>query len=406
MIPVDEALARILAGLRPLEAETVPVDQASGRCLARPMVARRTQPALPVSAMDGYAVRAEDTGTAPSRLTLIGTVAAGSRFEGRVGPGEAVRLFTGAAVPEGADTVVAQEDVREDGGQAEIGIDTEKGRHVRPAGLDFKDGDRLIEAGTRLGPAHVALAAAAGYGTLEVVRRPRVALLATGDELTRAGEPTGPAQTVASSLYGLMACVRDWGAEPIDLGIAPDRMEALRAAIARAGNADILVTMGGASVGDHDLVQDALRGESFAIDFWKIAMRPGKPLMFGSRPRSGAPALPVLGLPGNPVSSLVCAQLFLKPALAAFQGAADTAHQTIEATSATDLPANGQRADYMRATLERSKDGTLVARAFARQDSAMLSLYASAGALLLRPAHAPALKAGAPVPVILLRPLA
>lgn len=399
LTPVADALAGILAGASPIrERETVPLDRAEARTLAADVAALRTQPPFPASAMDGFAVRAADIATVPARLALIGTSAAGHAFTGTVGPGQCVRIFTGAPVPAGADAILIQENARAEGNMVEALSPVTAGRFVRQAGLDFREGEVLLRAGRRLGPSAVALAAAMGYATLPVVRRPRVAILATGDELVRPGEPTGPDQIVASNTYAVAAIAERAGAEALDLGIARDDLPALTAAIdaARDAGADVLVTLGGASVGDHDLVQRALAARGWEFGFWRIAMRPGKPLMHG---RLGA--MTVLGLPGNPVSSIVCSLIFLVPLVRALSGDPDAgAVATQPARLGVDLPANDERQDYLRARLTAGEDGTLVATPFPRQDSSMLRLMAEAEALVVRAPHAPAARAGDPCRII------
>ena len=393
LVPVEDALARILAtATQPLEPETVPLAQALGRRLARDLAALRTQPPCPVSAMDGYAVRAADIAQVPVRLRVIGVSAAGHGFAGPVGPGEAARIFTGARVPEGADTILIQEDARAQGDLVEALAGEPEGRYVRRAGLDFAAGDALLEAGRLMGPAELALAAAMNHAEVAVTRRPRVAILATGDELVRPGMEPGPDQIVASNNFAVGAYAQRAGAEVVDLGIAGDDFPALEAAIRRArdAKADVLVTLGGASVGDHDLVQTALTREGMELGFWRIAMRPGKPFMHG---RIGD--MRILGLPGNPVSAIVCGALFLVPLVRALSGDAQAgADATRPAILGADLPANDQRQDYLRATLSGVEDGLPVATAFTRQDSSMLGVLARAHALIVRPPHAPPAKAG------------
>jgi len=391
---VEEALQRIVADVPgPLDIEEMPLAQCRGRRLAADLVALRTQPPFAASAMDGYAVRAADLDEFPASFTVIGTSAAGHRFAGPVGPGEAVRIFTGAPVPDGADRVLIQEDAVRDGDIVTFATISSSGTNIRPEGLDFKEGQSLIAAGARLDARLLALAAAMGHGTLPVRRRPRVAILATGDELVRPGEPAGPDQIVTSNSYAVAALAEEEGAEVIDLGIAGDDFAALEAAItaAQGAKADVLVTLGGASVGDHDLVQSALVKQGMRLGFWRIAMRPGKPLMHG---RLGPMA--ILGLPGNPVSAIVCALLFLVPLIRTLGGDPDAlGDRSEEAELAADVPANDLRQDYLRAELTDRPDGLPLARPFGRQDSSMLSTLAASGALVLRPPHAPAEKAGA-----------
>ena len=393
MIPVSEAIQRITAAFAPVGAESIALGNAASRVLAETVRARMDQPPAPMSAMDGYAVRAADAATVPTTLKVVGTAPAGHPFAGKVGPGETVRIFTGGVVPDGADAIVIQEDT--DLGEKIVTIRQAAlpGRHIRKAGLDFETGDVLAESGRRLTARDLSLIAAGDIATLSVRRRPVIALAATGDELTPPGTPRGPGGIVASSGYGLSALIRKWGGEVLDLGITPDTVEAVAALPTRAAGADLLVTLGGASVGEHDLIQKTLGPKGFVLDFWKIAMRPGKPLIFG---RLGA--LPLMGLPGNPVSTLVCAILFLKPAIAAMLGT-DTATSLAAARAAAGLKANDTRQDYIRARLER-RDGELWAAPFPIQDSGMLSTIAAADALIVRPPHAPAVAAGEPVEIL------
>jgi molybdopterin molybdotransferase len=399
LLPVDEALARVLEGAGPLDQESVPLAEAAGRVLAEPIKALRTQPPFPASAMDGYAVRAADVAVMPARLRITGVAAAGKQFAGTVGPGEAVRILTGAPVPAGADTIAIQENVKKlDGDAIEVLEAVVSGRHIRRRGLDFAEGETLLESGRLLDAAALSLAAAANHPALPVVKRPLVAVIATGDELLPPGSAPGPDQIIASNGYGVAAIAMEAGARVLDLGIAPDRIEAISAFVQKAldAGADVIVTLGGASVGDHDLVQEALAALGMRLDFWKIAMRPGKPLMFG---RMGATRC--IGLPGNPVASLVCSNLFLKPLLAAL-GRRPHEDRVVEARLGAPVAANDLRQDYVRARLERTADG-LVATPFAIQDSSMLRLLAEAGGLLIREPFAPAAQAGDACRVLLLR---
>ena len=397
LMPVSDALAAVLAGVKPLPEEMIPLDEAYHHVLARDVAARRTQPPEAMSAMDGYAVRAADAAKVDAQLTVIGEVAAGRPFAGVVGAGEAVRIFTGGVVPAGADAVVIQEDTVAEGKRITIKEATIAGRHIRPAGVDFREGDVLLRMGTRLTERDLALAAGMNHPHLPVRRRPKVAILATGDELVMPGTTPGPGQIVYSNGYALHALARQEGADTIDLGIAADTLEATTAGIRRAreSGADILITTGGASVGDHDLVQQALRDEGIAMAFWKIAMRPGKPMMHG---RLGA--MGVIGLPGNPVSSYVCAFLFMVPLIRALSGRAVIHHHRERAVLGRDVGANDQREDYLRARLERRDDGTLVALPVNHQDSSLLANLAAAQALLVRAPFAPKAEAGTPCEVL------
>ena len=394
MISVDEAVLRITSAFAPLESETVPIGKACERVLAADAIAALDQPPATVSSMDGYAVRASDV-TAPASLRVIGAAPAGHPFAGQVGKGEAVRIFTGGVVPNGADAIVIQEDAELSADTVLLKVPATPGRHVRAAGLDFKRGSTLASKGHRLTARDLSLLAAGDIAKVEVRHRPRIAFAATGDELSRPGEARKEGGIVASSGYGLAAMIENWGGEAHDLGILPDTVEALAELPAKAVGADLIVTLGGASVGDHDLVKSALPPHGFVLDFWRIAMRPGKPLIFGKLGNT-----PLLGLPGNPVSTLVCALLFLKPAIAAMLGT-DTRTPLRSARLAHDLAANDTRQDYLRARLE-IRDGELWAEPFAIQDSSMLSVFAAADALVLRMPQAPAAKTGERIDVIVL----
>lgn len=387
MIPVAEAVQRITSAFKPVESETVSLAEAAHRVAAKDVRARMMQPPAPVSAMDGYAVRAEDAATVPVTLKVIGSSPAGHPFTGSIGKGEAVRIFTGGVVPEGGDAIVIQEDTDASADSVTIKEAARPNRHIRAAGLDFKTGDVLAPAGKRLTARDVSLIAAGDVPELSVRRRPRIALAATGDELTLPGAPKAPGAIVASSGYALTPLIEAWGGEVLDLGIIPDTVEAVAALPERAAGADLLVTLGGASVGEHDLIQKALGPKGLELDFWKIAMRPGKPLIFG---RLGA--LPLLGLPGNPVSTLVCALLYLRPAIAAMLGT-DTQTPLTRARLAAPLKANDKRQDYIRATLEL-RDGEAWATPLPIQDSSMLSALARADGLIVRPPFAPEAVAG------------
>jgi molybdopterin molybdotransferase len=394
MITVEEARARILADLSPAPAEIVALADAWGRVTAVPVIARLTQPPADVSAMDGYALRAAD-GTLGAVLGVIGSAPAGHPFAGAVGPGQAVRLFTGSVVPQGADAILLQEDATAAGTEVRVNEAVRAGRHIRRAGQDFAAGDTVVPAGRRLTARDIGLAAAANHPWLTAHRRPRVAILATGDEIAMPGEPIPSGGIVSSNSHALAALVRASGGEPVVLPVAADTREAVAAVADAVHGMDMLVTTGGASVGDHDLVIEGLRTRGLKLDFWQIAMRPGKPLLFG---RLGA--VPVLGLPGNPVSAMVCAILFLLPALSRLSGLPAAPPPTVPAIAGAPLRANDRRADHLRATIATDPQGRIVATPFPVQDSAMLRRLAHADALILRAPNAPAVPEGSEVTVI------
>jgi molybdopterin molybdotransferase len=391
LLSVEDALARVLDGVDPVAAETVSIGQACGRVLAADVSALRTQPPADVSAMDGYAVRARDVASTPVRLAVIGEVAAGRPFAGTLDAGAAARIFTGGVLPPSADAVVIQERTERDGAHVIIKTPAAAGANVRRAGLDFAAGDVLLARGRRLTGRDIALAAAMNHPALPVRRRPLVAMLATGDELVAPGSAPAPGQIVYSNGFAIAAIAQQEGAEVIDLGIVPDRVDATVAAVVRAreAGADILVTTGGASVGDYDLVQPALASQGMRLAFWKVALRPGRPMMHG---RLGA--MRVLGLPGNPVSAYVCAFLFLAPLIRRLLGLSDVHVATESAVLGRDLPANDERADYLRATLRHDDRLGFVATPVPIQDSSMLLPLARANCLVIRPPYAPAAAAG------------
>ena len=397
LLSVAEALRRVLDGAAPLPVEQVALAEAHHRVLAANLAALRSQPPADVSAMDGYAVRAADVAQAPAQLRVIGEVAAGRPFDGTIGSGEAARIFTGGVLPAGADTVVIQERTKRDGAYVVVTAAVEAGRNVRVRGLDFAQGDVLLPAGRQLSDRDLALAAAMNHASLAVRRVPRMALLATGDELVAPGTTPGPGQIVYSNGFALAALARSEGAQVVDLGIVPDRVDTTIAAIDRAAQqrADILVTTGGASVGDYDLVQQSLAARGMALSFWKVALRPGRPMMHGA-----LGVMRVLGLPGNPVSAYVCGFLFLVPLIRRLLGHADLQAPTETATLGRDLPANDERADYLRASLARAPDGGLIATPFAVQDSSMVALLAKADCLVIRAPHAPHAPAGSPCTIV------
>jgi molybdopterin molybdotransferase len=398
MISIEAARARILDALRPTPAEIVALAEAWNRVTAAPVIARLTQPPADVSAMDGYALRAAD-GTLGATLRVVGSAPAGHPFDGSIAPGEAVRLFTGSVVPPGADTILLQEDATRDGDTVRVNEAVTARRHIRRAGQDFAAGDTVVAAERRMTARDVGLAAAANHPWISVHRRPRIAILATGDEIAMPGEPIPPGGIVSSNSHALAALVRAAGGEPMVLPVAPDDVAMIAATADAVGGMDMLVTTGGASVGDHDLIIESLRQRGMTLDFWQIAMRPGKPLLFGQL--GPAPTgVPVLGLPGNPVSALVCAVLFLVPALNRLLGLPGEPPATEPAILGARLAANDHRADHLRATLARGPGGETIATPFPVQDSAMLQRLARADALILRPPHAPALAEGAEVRVI------
>jgi len=389
LLPVAEAQQRLIALTTDRPATQVPLREAAGRWAAEDVPARRTQPASDLSAMDGYAIRFADM---PGPWTVIGESAAGRPFQGHVGPGQATRIFTGAALPEGTDTVLVQEEAARDGNRLILAGEgpAHQGRNVRRKGLDFTTGDRLIKAGERLTPARIAVAATGGHATLPVRPRVRVAIAATGDELVAPGTEN-PSALPESNGAMLAAMLADLPVDIIDLGILPDNLDRLREAFAGV-DADLLVTTGGASVGDHDLVQPALKAAGGSIDFWRIALRPGKPMMAGRLGRAV-----VLGLPGNPVSAFVTAILFVKPLIAHLAGAADPFPMPIPAILGEDLAANGPRIDYLRAAMIEGR-----VHAAAIQDSSMLLTLARSTCLVIRPPHAPPASAGDSAEILML----
>jgi molybdopterin molybdotransferase len=395
MISVEEALARLLAPLTALPPEQVSVADAVGRVLAEDVAARRTQPPFAASAMDGYAVRAEDVANVPATLRIVAEIPAGAGYGGTIGEGEAARIFTGAPLPAGADAIVIQEDTERDSDRVTVKEGAPKGRYVRRAGLDFAEGDVLLTPGKRLTPRDIGLAAAMNRPWLFVHRRPRVGILSTGDEIVMPGDPIGPHQIVSSNALALAAFTTACGGVPVLVGNAPDDPDALRHIARAAQGTDLFVTTGGVSVGEHDLVRDVLSEEGLAIDFWQIAMRPGKPLMVG-RYRG----VPMVGLPGNPVSTLVCSLLFLKPALERLSGLPEDNEPPVTARLGVALKQNDRRQDYLRARLQRASDGALEVVPFEVQDSSMMRPLAASDCLVMRPPNAPALPAGSEVPII------
>lgn len=397
LLPVAEALKHVLEAANTLDTEEIGLRAALGRTLAEPVKARVDNPPFDASAMDGYAVLTEDVARTPATLKLIGEAGAGQPFSGKIAKGETVRIFTGAALPDGADAIVIQENVTADGASITFREPAKRGDNVRPRGQDFVKNRPLLDKGRRLTARDILLAAAAGHATLPVVRKPIVALLSTGDELVEPGTPLTHGQIWASNSFGLAAVVEAAGGEARLLGIARDSLESLAHALQRAEGADILVTIGGASVGDHDLVRPALEKSGAKLEFYKIAMRPGKPLFFGSR-TVGDVRQHCLGLPGNPVASLICSRVFLVPLIGRMLGR-DVPLEAIDAVLGEDLSPNGAREHYMRAKLDLS---TSPARAmpFKNQDSGLITALQHADCLIVFPANAPAQPAGTAVKVL------
>jgi len=395
VISVEEALSRLLAPLEKLPPEQISVVDGLGRVLAEDVAARRTQPPFAVSAMDGYAVRAEDLAAVPVELRIVAEVPAGAGFGGHVGARESARIFTGAPLPAGTDTIVIQEDTQRDGDRVQVREGAPRGRYVRREGLDFSEGEVLLRAGRRLTARDIGLLAAMNRPWLFVHRRPRIGILSTGDEIVMPGDPIGPHQIVSSNSLALAAFVATCGGIPVSVGNAPDDPAALRQVAAATRGVDLLVTTGGASVGEHDLVRDALAADGLELDFWQIAMRPGKPLMVGRYQGT-----PMVGLPGNPVSTMVCALLFLRPALDRLSGVSALEEAAPTARLGVALPKNDRRQDYLRSRLARAADGALEVFAYEVQDSSMMRLLSAADCLVVRPPHAAPIGAGATVPIV------
>lgn len=372
----------------------MPLSAAFGRVLAVEAVAAVSHPPTAVSAMDGYALRRADASALPVSLSKVGVSRAGHGFSGRIETGQCVRIFTGAPIPEGADTIALQEAAEEEDGKVHITAAPPAWRFIRDSGLDLKAGSVILGAGRPVASRALGLLAASGCTAVRVRRKPRVALFSTGDELIDVGQPIGPDRIVDANRIALAACISAWGGAPIDLGIIHDHPAAIAETVDRAAVADLLITSGGASVGDHDLVRRGISQNGFNLDFWRIAIRPGKPLMFGS-----VGSLPVIGLPGNPVSALVCAFLFVRPALQTMLGLSPVEPRLETAFVTSPLPMNDQREDYLRAALEPFEDGRLLARPLDPQDGLMLSRLALADGLIRRRPHAPPAALGARVEV-------
>jgi molybdopterin molybdotransferase len=395
LLSVEEACSRIIEAIRPLGVMRIGLGNALGRALAEDIVASRAHPPAAVAAMDGYAIRSVDALSLPVKLRKVGASKAGARFEGKVLAGNCVRIFTGATLPDGADTIALQEDASELCDNVEIRKVPKPGRHIRPAGTSHSAGQVCLARGRVLTARDISVMASCGYADVPVCRRPRVAILATGDELVDPGGSPGPDQIFGSNNAAIAAAVAAWGGEPIDLGIAPDRIEAIAEAVNGAIGADLLVTTGGASVGEHDLVRNALATQGFTPGFWKVAVRPGKPVIFGT-----IGEMPVLGLSGNPVSALVSALMFLRPAIRAMLGLPPKQAIFEQAVLGAAMPDNQLREDYVRARLERDPDGKLIAIPFPTQDSAMLLTLANADGLIRRRPRAPPAPKGTWIDVI------
>lgn len=395
MISVEQAFNRIVTNAAPLPTEKIDVAKASGRVIAAPVAARRSQPAADMSAMDGYAVRSEDLDGKPATLNLIGESAAGHPFNGKVLKGQTVRIFTGAVLPEGADQVVIQENVEANDGFVTTAAKPAPSSHIREKGTDFFEKQTVLDAGTYMSAKSIGLAASAGQAHLMVHRRPRVAILSTGDELAPPDKPSFSAyDTVNSCGPQIQALVEEAGAEVCFIGQVGDTLDALSAVIQKNGTADILVTIGGASVGDKDLVQQAFVSEGMSIDFWKVAMRPGKPLLFGKKEQQYA-----LGLPGNPASAFVCALLFLRPLIDKLMGRPAPLPGGVNMPVATDLPANGPRQHYVRARLI-GEPGERMLDPAGNQDSSLSTVLAQCDGLIIRPPDAESVSAGSLVPFL------
>jgi len=406
LVPAKKAIELVLAGAGPSGAETVALKAAHGRVLADDLISLRTQPPFPASAMDGYAVNHTGMIEAKHELEMIGEAAAGHPFEGSMERHQCVRIFTGSPVPDGADTIVIQENATQEGNRITVETPPDSGKFVRPAGLDFREGDVLLPKDTVIDPQRLALAASMNHARVPVYRHPVVAVLSTGDELVLPGEEAGPGQIIASNTFGVAAIAESAGANVFDLGIARDTIEHLTACFNNAleKGTDLIVTTGGASVGDHDLVKPVMESLGFEFIFTKVAMRPGKPVLFAERKTDGK-TVRLLGLPGNPVSSLVCSHIFLKPLIRLLGGYPADTIKPIKARLTTFLPANDERQDHLRAIAERTEAGELTVNAFDRQDSSMLATLSNANCLLIRPVNAPAASEGETVDIILLRDL-
>jgi len=391
LLPVREAQERLIASLTPLGTERIALGDALGRMLTTDLGAQRTQPPFDASAMDGFAVRFADVKSTPVTLKIVEEIPAGKMPQATIAKGEAARLYTGSPMPNGVDTVVMQEHTTYTNDLTEVTFNeiTGEGAHIRKRGNDFADGDVLLTKGTQLNAQHLTLAAAMNCAEVDVAKRPRVAIISSGDELVAVGAKPGPGQIIASNGIGLAAWLTARGAEPIDFGIIPDDVNALTVALTKAAHADLILTIGGASVGAHDHVGDAVKAAGGSIDFWRVAMKPGKPVIVGKVGET-----PLIGLPGNPASAFVGAEVFVRPALATLAGAPDAMRTPIKVRLATDMGATGSREEYVRARIEPGADGVPLAHPFGRQDSSLMSVLAAANALLVRPADEAPAKAG------------
>lgn len=403
LVPADKARRLVLEQCRIVGTERLLLDQCRNRLLAEDLAALRTQPPFDASAMDGYAVRQSDLSSIPSNLRVIGESSAGHPFKGRVSEGEAVRLFTGAVVPDGADTIIIQEDTEADGNAVTILAPSPAGKFIRKAGLDFLEGEVLLRSGDQLSASRLSLAASMNHPRALVFKQPLIAVMATGNELVNPGNALGEGQIIASNSFGMGALIEAANGTVVDLGIARDTIEDLteKATHALRLRANVIVTMGGASVGDHDLVRPAFEAMGFRFVFEKIAMRPGKPLLFAVYDNGNQRCL-LLGLAGNPVSSLVASSVFLRPVIQILGGENPEAIEPVEAVLATPLTANDEREEYMRAICSRSETGKLEVRVFEKQDSSMLANLVRANCLLIRPRHAPAAEQGDPCKIVML----
>ncbi len=399
MISAEQAISKVTGEMRLMATETVPLRAALGRVLAAAPAAGTTHPPTDVSAMDGYAVKMEDVKAVPVTLEQIGESVAGGGFAGVLGGGQAVRIFTGAPLPKGADAIVIQEVTEKNATAVTVKESPTPGRFIRHAGMDFKKGDVLVAAGKVLSGRDIGILAAMNAAEVSVRKRPGIAILATGDELVWPGETPGPGQIISSNSFALAAYVRELGGEPLDLGIARDTESSLHEKMAGAKSADMLVTIGGASVGDYDLVGKVLAEEGMKLGFYKVAMRPGKPLIFG-RLGDRYGSIPVLGLPGNPVSAGVTAVVVLRPAMMVMLGLAVDREHPQTAKLGRDLGENDWRQDYLRARLTVNKSGERVATPFDAQDSAMTARFAEADCLLVRAPFAAPARAGENVIII------